>query len=155
MKRAEVIYLEDKPGLMLQFGCLYTSIKYIQEKDTDLVVFGKKDALVKVPEDCIKIESKPISYKKEWKNYHYINSISCLADNQADLLLRTDVDTFLTPARNNYYREFFTVSRGGYAYDDDIKDRLIKVAQSMGRRHQGIHNIGSTHYGYAPLVRNV
>ncbi|MBW9234312.1 hypothetical protein JQK62_18990, partial [Leptospira santarosai] len=62
MKRALVVYLEDKPGLMIQFGLLYTSFKYIQSKDTDLVVFGTKKALAKVPADCIKVVCRPISY---------------------------------------------------------------------------------------------
>lgn len=161
MKRAVVIYLEDKLNLMIQFSCLYTSIKHIRSKDTDLVVFGTREALRKVPEDCIKIESQPISYSHEWKNYHFINSISCLTDDKAtfldeyDLILRTDADTFITPSWNNYYPEHFTVGGGGYAHDISVKDRLIKVADSLGLKHQGIHNIGSTHYGNASLVRDV
>jgi hypothetical protein len=161
MKRALVIYLEDKPSLMLQFGWLYTSLKYIQAKDTDLVVFGTKEALNKVPEDCIKVEYEPISYKDGWKNYHYINSISCLADDRADfleeydLLLRTDVDTFLTPAWNNYYPELYAVGQGAYVHDDDVKERIKRIAKALGLRHRGIYNIGATHYGYAPLVREV
>jgi hypothetical protein len=161
MKRALVIYLEDKPSLMLQFGWLYTSLNYIQAKDTDLVVFGTKEALNKVPEDCIKVECEPISYKDGWKNYHYINSISCVADDNADfleeydLLLRTDADTFLTPAWNHYYPELYTVGRGAYVHDDDVKERIKRVAQSLGLSHREIHNIGATHYGHAPLVREV
>lgn len=161
MKRAVVVYLEDKRSLMVQFGCLYTSLKYIQADDTDLVVFGTREALSKVPEDCIKIESAPISYNGEWKNYHYINSISCLVGGQAsfldeyDLILRTDADTFLTPSWNDYYPDTFTVGGGQYAYDISVKERLIKIADSLGFRHQGIHNVGSTHYGNASLVREV
>ena len=56
MRRAVVVFVEDKKHLLLQLGCLYTSLKYIQSDDTDLVVFGTKEALEKVPDDCIKIE---------------------------------------------------------------------------------------------------
>jgi hypothetical protein len=161
MKRALVIYLEDKPSLMIQFGLLYTSFKYIESKDTDLVVFGTKKALAKAPDDCIKVVSQPISYRMGWQKYHFINSISCLVNERAaflddyDLLLRTDVDTFLTPAWNDYFPDFFTVGKGAYVYNNDVKDRIKRIAQSLGLRHQGIHNVGSTHYGYAPLVREV
>lgn len=160
LKRAIVIYLEDKPNLMVQFGCLYTSLKHSQPKDTDLVVFGTREALNKVPEDCIKVESPAISYEKEWKNYHYINSISCLVDDRAefldeyDFILRTDADTFITPAWNNYYPDDFTVGQGGYA-SDSVKAKLIDVSHYLGLKHQGIHNIGSTNYGKTPLVRDV
>lgn len=161
MKRAIVVYLEDKLALMKQFACLYTSIKYVGANDTDLVVFGTKEALVKVPKDCIQIWAPAISYNKVWKNYHYINSINCLIDSHAnfldkyDLILRTDADTFITPAWNNYFPNFFTVGRGRYIGSDDVRDRLMKVSHSLNLKHQGIHNIGSTHYGNASLVREV
>jgi hypothetical protein len=161
MKRALVVYLEDKPSLLMQFGWLYTSLKYIEAKDTDLVVFGTESALMKVPEDCIKIVQTPISYKQEWQDYHYINSIGCLADESAaflnnyDLLLRTDVDTFLTPAWNHFFPEFYTVGGGGYVHDNFVSEKLTTIAQKLGYHHRGLHNIGSTHYGFAPLVRDV
>lgn len=161
MKRGIVIYLEDKRNLMLQFGCLYTSLKQIQSKDTDLIVFGTDSALKKVPDDCIKIVYNPISYLPEWNQYHYINSISCLAGDglefldKYDLLLRSDVDTFLTPAWNTFYPDFYTVGVGGYVNDNETRENLKRVAASFGLRHRGLHNIGSTHYGYSPLVREV
>ncbi|MDQ6598592.1 hypothetical protein E2K98_14130 [Bacillus salipaludis] len=161
MKRALVVYVEDKPSLLMQFGWLYTSLKYIEADDTDLVVFGTKNALKKIPDDCIKIEQSPISYNKEWQNYHYINSIACVADdsaaflNQYDLLLRTDVDTFLTPAWKDFFPDYYTVGGGGYVNDSEVSGNLKTIAQKLGYRHQGHHNIGSTHYGWAPLVRNV
>lgn len=161
MKRAVVVFLEAKRDLMLQFGCLYTSFKYVASMDTDLVVFGTPEALNKIPDDCIKVECVPESDFPEWGGYHYINSISCLAGenaeflNQYDLLLRSDVDTFLTPAWNNFYPSLYTVGGGGYVNDDDTKNNLRRIAGLFGLRHKGLHNIGSTHYGYAPLVREV
>lgn len=161
MKRGIVLYLEDKRNLMLQFGCLYTSFKYIRTEDTDLIVFGTKQALDKVPDDCIKVECKPASDLPAWFNYHYINSISCLAGDgldfidKYDLLLRSDADTFLTPAWNSFYPDLYTVGGGGYVNDEDTKTRLKNISAQFGLRHRGFHNIGSTHYGYAPLVRDV
>jgi hypothetical protein len=161
MRRAIVIYLEDKRNLMIQFGCLYTSLKYIDSKDTDLVVFGTKEALKKVPNDCIKIENEPISYLMQWQNYHYINSIGCLIDENSDfledydLLLRSDADTFLTPAWNSFYPNIYTVGRGGYVNDENTRSNLKRIAKILGLNHKGIHNIGSTHYGNSKLVRKV
>lgn len=161
MKRGIVVFLENKPNLVIQFGCLYTSFKYVQSQDTDLVVFGTKEALKKVPDDCVKIEHRAVSYDPEWHNYHYINSMECIASENSgildkyDLLLRSDVDTFITPAWNTYYPEAYTTGRGGYVNDEDTKNRLNRIANILGVQHKGIHNIGSTHYGDAKLLREV
>jgi len=161
MKRAIVIYLEDNRNLMMMFGCLYTSYKYIEPKDTDLVVFGTPAALSKVPDDCIKVECQPASDLPDWYNYRYINSISCLTGENSDfldkydLLLRSDVDVFLTPAWNTFYPDLYTTGEGGYVNDEETKANLKRIAGIFGLKHKGIHNIGSTHYGYAPLVREV
>lgn len=162
-RRAIVLYLEDKRNLMLQFGCLYESLKYIGTKDTDLIVFGSKDALNKVPNDIfiVKIEYEPISYQPEWNNYHYINSISCIVGKQADflekydLLLRSDIDCFLTIGWNNFYPEKYTVGRGGYVNDQKTKDNLKRIATKLNLDYKDEHNIGSTHYGWSKLVRQV
>jgi hypothetical protein len=161
MRRAIVVFIENKRNLMLQFGCLYTSFKFIKPDDTDLVVFGTRKALGRIADDCIKVEYKPISYFPEWKNYHYINSISCLTDDssnfleQYDLLLRTDVDTFLTPAWNSFYPDFYTTGRGGYVNDDETRNNIKRIAKIFGLNHKGLHNIGSTQYGNSGLVRDV
>ncbi len=161
MKRGITLYVEDKRNLMLQFGCLYTSFKHIQSNDTDLIVLGTKNALAKIPDDCIRVECAPASDLPVWRDYHYINSISCLTGegtdflDKYDLLLRSDVDTFLTPAWNSFYPDIYTTGGGGYVNDEDTKTRLKDISQHFGLKHSGIHNIGSTHYGYAPLVRDV
>lgn len=161
MKRGIVLYIEDKRNLMLQFGCLYTSFKHVRPDDTDLIVFGTEKALAKIPDDCIRVECAPASDMPVWYNYHYINSISCLTGEDADfldkydLLLRSDVDTFLTPAWNSFYPDLYMTGGGGYVNDEDTRTRLKNISSLLGLRHKGIHNIGSTHYGYAPLVRDV
>ncbi len=161
MRRAIVVFLENKRHLMLQFRCLYKSLKYIQPKDTDLIVFGTCEALDLIPEDCIKVEYNPISYLPEWKDYHYINSISCLADNnssfleQYDLLLRTDADVFLTPSWNSFYPDFYTVGQGSYVNDKETQENINRIAKLFNLKHKGIYNVGSSHYGNSKLVREV
>jgi hypothetical protein len=161
MRRAVVIFVENQRDLMLQFGCLYTSLKYIQSKDTDLVVFGPQDALQMLPDDCIKIECPPLSDPPEWINYRFINSLSCLVSdhsdflNQYDYLLRTDADTVLTPAWNSFYPDQYTTGQGWYVNHPDVSTNITRVARALGLKHRGIHNIGSTHYGPPEMVREV
>lgn len=161
MKRAVVVFVEDNPHLLLQLGCLYTSINYIQSEDTDLVVFGTKEALNKIPSDCIKVQVGIADNPPEFLNYRFINSISCLAGEEAtfldeyDYILRTDADTFLTPAWNSYYPTSYTVGRGGYVNDQKTISNLKQLASKHNLRHQGFHNLGSTHYGNPQTVREV
>jgi len=161
MRRAVVVFVEDKRRLLLQLGCLYTSLKYIKSRDTDLVVFGTKEALNKIPNDCIKVECDIASDPPEFLQYRFINSISCLTGKQAnfldkyDYILRTDADTFLTPAWNSFYPKFYTVGNGGYVNDEETRSNLKRIASHFKLRHQGLHNLGSTHYGNAKLVREV
>ncbi|MHC0036668.1 DUF7164 domain-containing protein [Pseudoneobacillus sp. C159] len=161
MRRAVVVFVEENKHLLLQLGCLYTSLKFIKSHDTDLVVFGTKEALKKVPNDCIKVECELANDPPEFLHYRFINSISCLALEQAnflddyDLILRTDADTFLTPAWNKFYPALYTVGQGGYVNDDLTRSNLKRIAAKFQLRHQGLHNLGSTHYGSASLVRDV
>lgn len=161
MKRAIVVFVENKINLFIEFSALYKSYKGINSKDTDLVVFAPRDVLPKIPNDCIKVECEAVSNRPEWQNYHYINSIACLTNPNAsfldnyDLILRSDVDTFLTPAWNNYYPKEYTVGRGAYVHDDETRQKLVSIADKLSLNHRNIFNIGSTHYGYAPLVRHV
>jgi hypothetical protein len=161
MKRAVVIYLDNNRSMMYQMGCLYWSWKHIKAADTDLVVFGTQHALDRVPDDCIKVLYKPISHEPEWNNYYFISSISCIAGSEADFLdrydfvLRSDADTFLTPSWNRFYPTGYVTGCGKYVNDENTKQNIIRCAKAFGLRHFGIHNIGSTHYGPARLVREV
>lgn len=161
MRRAVVVFVEENKHLLLQLGCLYTSLKYIQSDDTDLVVFGTKEALTYVPDDCIKVEYQLADTPPEFLHYRFINSISCLIGERADFLddydyiLRTDADTFLTPAWNSFIPSLYTVGSGGYVNDEKTRSNLKRISSQFGLRHQGLHNLGSTHYGNARLVRDV
>jgi hypothetical protein len=156
MKRAVIIFLENKNELLLQFGCLYTSYQYIEAKDTDLIVYGPKDVLHLLPDDCIKVEYSPGE-----SNYPFIHSISHIVYgenaflNKYDYILRTDVDTFLTPAWNSFFPSGFTVGRGYYALNQDVEKKILHTANALRLTHKGIHNIGTSHYGPPQLIRNV
>ncbi|OZM56965.1 hypothetical protein CIB95_09345 [Lottiidibacillus patelloidae] len=158
MKRAVVVYLDNKIDQLKMFRCLYASFKHIQSPDTDLVVFGEDDTLIIVPDDCIKVAIQP---DRKFSNYPYIHSLACLAKKEADFtedydyLLRSDVDTFLTPAWNNFYPKEYTVGKGQYADQAGVKLKIKETATLFKLKHRGWHNIGSTHYGQAKLVRDV
>lgn len=161
MKRAVVVFLENRKRLLLQFSWLYTSLKYIQSNDTELVVFGTRDALLNIPDDCIKIEVKKASEPPEVAKYPRINSIHYYLDSQIDILnqydyiLRTDADTFLTPAWNHYFPEQYTTGKGAYVSTSEVKENIKRVAEIHGLKHKGLHNIGATHYGPPHEVINV
>lgn len=161
MRRAVVVFLEDKRELMLQFGCLYTSLKYTKSKDTDLVVFGTPEALKKIPDDCIKIECNLVDNPPFWLSHRYINSVSCFVSEHSqilekyDFLLKSDVDTFLTPAWNSYYPKAYSVGKGSYIYSQEVIAKIKKISKDLGLVHRGIHNVGSTHYGPPALLREV
>jgi hypothetical protein len=156
MKKAVVVYLEKKRELLLQFGCLYTSFHYIKAKNTDLIVYGPIDALQLIPNDCIKVEYSPAK-----TDYPYLHSISNIVNgnhaflNQYDYLLRTDVDTFLTPAWNSFCPKGFIVGRGDYIHDETVKSKIINISNILGLTHKGIHNIGTSHYGPPQMIINV
>ncbi len=161
MHRAIVVFVENKPNLLSELNILLTSLNHISCLDTDLVVFGPKQALDKVTGPCIKIECRVPSAAPKWKQYHYINSIACINNQTSHYLdnythiLRCDADTFLTPAWHNFTPDNYTTGKGAYVNDDYTKDKLISISNHLGLRHQGIFNIGSTHYGTSKQVKEV
>ena len=140
---------------------LYKSWRHIQSPDTDLVFMGPKPALEKLPDDVLKVVQEPATADPAWLDYGYVNSVACFADPSAsifddyDIILRTDVDTFLTPAWNSFYPQEFIAGRGRYNNDDRVRDNILRIAQKFGLTHRGAINIGSTHYGPPSLVQDI
>ncbi len=161
MHRAIAVFVENKPNLLSELNILLTSLNHICCLDTDLLVFGPKQALNKVCSPCIKIECSVPSTASKWKNYHFINSIACINNKTAHHLdkythvLRCDADTLVTPAWHNFTPDNYTTGTGGYVNDDYTKEKLLSISNSLGLRHQGIFNIGSTHYGTSKQIKEV
>lgn len=161
MHRAIVIFVENKPHLITEMKVLLSSLQHISCLDTDLVVFGTKQALLRIPPECIKVEALAVGNRPQWKNYHYINSLACLSQPNSSILdrythlLRCDADTLLTPAWNTFYPDGYMCGKGRYVNDDSTKEKLICISQKLGLRHQGIFNTGSSHYGETRLVKDV
>lgn len=161
IKRGIVGYVENKNYLIKEALCLYQSIKQLNCSDIDLILFGTPDALRRLPDDIIKVESKPYSQIARIKNYKYINSIGFFKDDKSkflenyDYLLRTDLDTFILPKFKTFLPKLYTVGRGGYCNDDNTKNMLKKIADENNLNYRDEHNLGSTNYGNGKVICEV
>jgi hypothetical protein len=157
--RALVVYVDDSPCILSDFACLFHSFRTLSPPDTHLVVFAPEAILPRLPDGCVKVACERLEGK--WSGYGYINSISCLISERSDVLsdydriLRSDADTFLLPAWNDYFPSDYRVGRGLYANNQEIRDNLARVAQVLGLRYLGRTNLGSTHYGPSTTVCEV
>jgi len=102
-RRAIVCYVDENEHLIQQLLALRLSCLHSALIETDVVVFGPSEVLVGLPDDLITIPQRPAIADSVWGGYRYVNSIACLNGpgsevlDQYSHLLRTDVDTFLTP----------------------------------------------------------
>ena len=158
-RRAIVCFVDDKPHLVQQALALRHSWLQVQSPDTDLVMMGPAEALARIPADVVKIPQRPVDEDAAWRGYVYANSIVCMNGDGAEQLdrythlLRTDVDTFITPAWNDFHPAEFTCGNGAYSNDDDVRQRIGAIAAQYGLVHRGLTNVGSTWYGPTDVVR--
>lgn len=158
-RRAVVCFVPDDPHLVQQALALRQSWLHAQSPDTDLVLMGPADVLARFPGDVVKIEQRCADEDPAWRGYAYANSIVCMNGAGAERLdrythlLRTDVDAFLTPAWNDFRPMGFVTGHGGYSNDDDVRHRIVAIAERYGLTHRGVTNIGSTWYGPTDVIR--
>ena len=91
-------------------------------------------------------------------DYRFGDSINILAiDSPAtegyDYILRTDVDTFFTPAFATYTTDIVHVGKGWYG-DDDVIEHLDKVSRDMGLVVGTGRGIGPAWYGPADVIKD-
>ena len=158
-RRAIVCFVGDRPHLVQQALALRQSWLHARCADTDLVMMGPASALARMPDDVVKIEQRSVENDPEWRGYRYADSILCMNGAGAERLdgythiLRTDVDTFITPAWNDFRPSYFAFGNGGYSNDDDVRQRVRDIAARYGLVHRGLTNVNSTWYGPTALVR--
>jgi hypothetical protein len=158
-RRAIVCFVEEKEHLVQQLLALYLSWLETNSPDTDLVVMGPEDVLARLPEELVKIPQQPAADDPVWGGYRYINPIAGLnGAGAAQLdgyshLLRTDVDTFITPAWNTFYPATFTFGTSAYANNEEVRQRIQALAAEYGLTHRGLTNIHTTWYGPTAVVR--
>jgi hypothetical protein len=120
---------------------------------------GPADVLARLPDDVVKIEQQPAADDPVWRGYRYANLLTCMNGAGAERLdpythvLRTDVDTFITPAWNDFHPTNFLFGNGAYSNDDEVRQRLRDIAARYGLVHRGLTNVGSTWYGPTEAVR--
>lgn len=158
-RRAIACFVGDRPDLVQQALALRQSWLHARTEDTDLVMMGPARVLARMPDDVVKIEQRSVEDDPDWHNYRYADSVLCMNGAGAERLdrythiLRTDVDTFITPAWNDFRPRHFAFGGGGYSNDDDVRQRIRDIAARFGLVHRGLTNVNSTWYGPTEVVR--
>ncbi|KAF0715761.1 hypothetical protein As57867_003192, partial [Aphanomyces stellatus] len=111
------------------------------------------------PNRCILVKTYKKVRSKEF-DYGFADSINVVAVEHAatepyDWILRTDIDTFLTPAFATWKPLKFTVgSVGGYCFNGyNTCDRLKGIATKLNLTVSPVNDIGSTWYGPAKMIQ--
>lgn len=158
--RALVVFADRHDYLLHQTAALYESLLHSQCVDTDLVCFGPADVLSRLPVGAQLRKIEQAAHRLA-PGYGFINSIACFNGPGSEVLagyrqlLKTDVDTFVTPAWTTFMPSGFLCGRGAYVHSQDVRDRLLRLAADMGLTHRGWHNLGSTLLGPPARVREV
>ena len=157
-RRAVAVYVDRKGFLIHQTKALWASVLQSGAADTDLVCFGPAEALDPLPDHANLIKVAQPQHRLG-ASYGFINSIACFEGPLADVLddyawvLKSDVDTFLTPAWNGWRPEGFRFGIGRYVHDEATRQGIRDLAAAFDCVHRGVHNIGSTYYGTPADVR--
>ncbi|KAF0695190.1 Aste57867_13954 [Aphanomyces stellatus] len=106
---------------------------------------------------CILYTNYTSVYSTEFP-YAYADSVAVVGIPDAldayDYVLRTDIDTFLTPAFATWKPPGMVVGRGAYSFDGyGTADRLAAITEKLNMTTMTINNVGSTWYGPTPLLR--
>ncbi|RHZ28782.1 hypothetical protein DYB37_012512, partial [Aphanomyces astaci] len=178
--RAAVVYLPgDNTKFQAEMRWLHASwVDMVQHQPskwrTDIVVFTDGDLPLwkylnctttirtspDEPNRCVLVPGYKKVKSKSF-DYGFADSINVVAiANEAtkpyDWILRTDIDTFFTPAFATWKPLKFTVgSVGGYCFDGyDTCDRLAGIATKLKLQVSPVEDIGSTWYGPRQMVQD-
>ena len=171
VRRAIAVYFPGSQGMLAQLEGLRESWLYSCSAGVaiDLIIFHPEDAdipfscygpehRVKDIPNCVQVEYEATDFKK----YPFGHSISFLTSPEAafikdyDWLLRTDLDTFVTPRFVTWIPQGFAVStHPGYSGSQEQQEKIHAVARVLGLRHRGLSNIGSSWYGRGAKVIEV
>jgi hypothetical protein len=123
-------------------------------KDLNCSMIGRKR--YDEPNKCVVIPNMT-TLRTATFNYGYADSINVLTVALSpiyDWVLRTDLDTFLTPAFSTWKPTRVSVGRGAYIIDNtDTEERLLRISEKLHLHAQKMTNIGSTWYGPATLLQ--
>ncbi|OQR81677.1 hypothetical protein THRCLA_23318, partial [Thraustotheca clavata] len=148
---------EYEPELWRTDIVVFTSTSLIELKELGCVENPRSN--VQEPNKCIVIADYKKASFPEF-NYDFADSINVAAVNHPwveiyDWVLRTDIDTFLTPAFATWKPSTMAVGFGQYSFDGyDTNDRLARIMKDLDMQPAELDNIGSTWYGARQLVQS-
>ncbi|SIT42279.1 conserved hypothetical protein [Paraburkholderia ribeironis] len=153
-----LVYIDNRKETIEEFYWLYKSMLF-----SDLFTRAKiiaachPDALNQVPvdENITLISSVPyIDRNTEWEGYPYINSVGNLCEQRVfdeckkyRYILKTDCDTFTTPALLDFSPSGLCFGFGAYAYEEEVRNKLSECSLHWGFPHSGLHNVGASVLG--------
>lgn len=177
--RAVAVFVDNEPHFVLQTRALYASwiAVRVERLPIDLLLFIS-DAETQFGDDLectrdyhghndrndcyivlIDNESAQRQATADARaRYGFLKSVDFLYCDEAhfllkyDYVLKTDCDTFLTPAFARFTPSLFQVGRAGYAGQYDTQQLLAEWATRLGYRHYGVHNLGASWFGESALV---
>ncbi|WP_250536310.1 hypothetical protein [Caballeronia sp. AZ10_KS36] len=165
MQLGILVYIDNSEQMLEEFGWLYKSVIYSGVLESGGIVAVCHPAIAtRLPEDA-RIETIPsVPYAERnppWHGYGYINSVANLAEPAVseacarfDYILKTDCDTFVTPALRDFRPSGLCAGFGAYAYDASVRARLSDISARWGYPHTGLHNVGASLLGPSEWLRN-
>ncbi|SAK62193.1 hypothetical protein AWB77_02198 [Caballeronia fortuita] len=160
-----LVYVDNSDSMVEEFSWLYKSAIYsgVLQSST-IIAVCHPEVRDRLPSDSriLAVEKLPFaSLHSEWNDYKFINSVGSLAEQDVlnvcedfDVILKTDCDTFVTPAMNSFRPSALCFGFGAYAYEDSVRIKLSECSRRWGYPHGGLHNVGASVLGPSEMVRN-
>lgn len=167
MSRAVTAYIDNDPRFVTEASGLYASWRAIKgdTNPIDIVFYVHPDmartaekrmnctldVAVNNKSDCfiVKHDTPDVVMNK----YKFLKSIEYLLGNNSDFLrnydfvMKTDCDTFITPAFSRWKPSVFHTGKGAFEFLPETRMRVHRWAARLGYPHRGLFNLGATWYG--------
>ncbi|WP_414443986.1 hypothetical protein [Burkholderia sp. 22PA0106] len=149
-----------------EFSWLFKSVIHSRVLDGGgaLIAVCHPDVAGQLPADprlIVMPEPPHAASHPEWAGYPYINSVANLSRPAVldacagfDTVLKTDCDTFVTPALARFEPTALCFGFGAYAYEDSVRRKLVECSARWGFPHSGLHNVGASVLGPSEMVRH-
>lgn len=166
MRLGVLVYVDDKKEIVDEFHWLYRSmiVSGVFARGGELIAVCHPNVIAQLPADdrIVVIPGLPYADQHaEWAGYGYINSIANLCDpavlavcRNYDAILKTDCDTFVTPALASFEPTGLCFGFGAYAYQEEVRRKLSECSARWGFPHSGLHNVGASVLGPTEFVGN-
>ncbi|WP_114811209.1 DUF7164 domain-containing protein [Paraburkholderia kururiensis] len=160
-----LVYVDNNSNNIEEFQWLYKSILHtgLFSRAT-IIAVCHPEAITALPKDehIVIVPSEPFADKnREWQGYKFINSVANLCEQSAldacapfKYILKTDCDTFVTPALVTFRPTGLCFGFGGYAYEESVRRKLSECSARWGFPHAGLHNVGASLLGPSGMVAN-